>query len=151
MKQVEQKIMTLTQQVIEEMGYELADVELAEEMDGLVLTLYIYQPNGITLDDCEKVSRIVDPIIEENDPLPDAYILSVSSLGLDRPFKKERDYERALGTEIEVHLYAPINKKKKWVGALQTVTDEKIALVVDGETIELTYQQIAKASPMIRF
>ncbi len=151
MKQIEKTFANITQAVIEEMGYELADVELAEELDGLVLTFYIYKPEGITLEDCEKVSRIIDPLIEEADSLEDTYILSVSSLGLDRPFKNKRDFERAINTEIDVHLYAPIQKKKQWIGFLREVTDDAIILEIDGSMMELLQKQVAKATPMIRF
>ena len=112
-KKLERKIEELLQPTVEQLGYELADVEYGVE-DGLnVLTLFIYRPEGISLDDCETVSRAVDPILDEADPIEEAYYLSVSSLGLDRPLKKPRDFERKLGTEITVGLYAPINKKSQ--------------------------------------
>ena len=67
----------------------------------------------MTIDDCEKVSRAIDPILDENDPIEEAYYLSVSSIGIDRPLKKDRDFERNMGKKLQVKLYAPINKKKE--------------------------------------
>jgi len=133
------------------MGYELADVEFIEEMDGWVLTLYLHHEDGIQMSDCEKVSRAVDPIIEEADPIADPYILSVSSLGLDRPFKKQRDYERAIGKEIEVHLYAPIEKSKYFEGVLISVDDEQITIDIKGSEKTFERKKIAKACLVIRF
>lgn len=73
---------------IAEMGYELDEVEYVKEYGNMVLTLYIDSENGVTIDDCEKVSRAIDPILDENDPIEEAYYLSVSSIGIDRPLKR---------------------------------------------------------------
>ncbi len=97
---------------IAEMGYELDEVEYVKEYGNMVLTLYIDSENGVTIDDCEKVSRAIDPILDENDPIEEAYYLSVSSIGIDRPLKKDRDFERNMGKKLQVKLYAPINRKK---------------------------------------
>ena len=98
---------------IAEMGYELDEVEYVKEYGSMVLTLYIDSENGVTIDDCEKVSRAIDPILDENDPIEEAYYLSVSSIGIDRPLKKDKDFERNMGKKLQVKLYAPINKKKE--------------------------------------
>lgn len=103
---------------IAEMGYELDEVEYVKEYGNMVLTLYIDSENGVTIDDCEKVSRAIDPILDENDPIEEAYYLSVSSIGIDRPLKKDRDFERNMGKKLQVKLYAPINKKKSFWASL---------------------------------
>lgn len=151
MKPIEKKIETLVKPTVEEMGYELADVEFIKEADGWVLTLYIVHENGIQMRDCENVSRAVDPIIEEADPIAEAYILSVSSLGIDRPFKKLRDYERAIGKEIEIHLYAPVDKKKRFEGVLTSADQDQVILATDGQEKIFERKTIAKACPVIRF
>lgn len=150
-KRIEELVEKASQGLVEELGYELADVEYKKEADGWVLTLYIYRPEGVNIDDCEKVSRAVDPLIDELDPVEEAYILSVSSLGIDRPFKKLRDYERAMGSEIEIHLYAPIDKKKQYVGILKSADKEEVKIDCDGQERVFTQKQIALARPMLRF
>ena len=81
---------SLVRERIKELGFELDEVEYIKEYGSMVLTLYIDSPNGVTLDDCERVSRAVEPVLDENDPIEEAYYLSVSSLGLDRPIKRTR-------------------------------------------------------------
>ena len=97
---------------VEALGFELDEVEYQKEHGNWVLTLYIDAPDGVSLDDCERVSRAVDPILDEADPIPDAYYLSVSSIGIDRPLRKDKDFARNVGNKLDVKLYAPVNKKK---------------------------------------
>lgn len=119
---------------IEALGFELDEVEYQKEQGNWVLTLYIDAPEGVTLDDCERVSHAVDPILDEADPIPDAYYLSVSSIGLDRPLKKDRDFARNIGNKLDVKLYAPVNKKKEFLGTLVSFDADSftIALVEKG-------------------
>ena len=119
---------------VEALGFELDEVEYQKEQGNWVLTLYIDAPGGVTLDDCERVSRAVDPILDEADPIPDAYYLSVSSIGLDRPLKKDRDFARNVGNKLDVKLYAPVNKKKEFLGTLVSFDADSftIALVEKG-------------------
>ena len=138
---------------VAELGYELAVVEFIKEAAGWVLTLYIDSPEGITLDDCEKVSRAVDPILDEADPIEQAYYLSVSSLGIDRPLKKDRDFERNINKLITVKLYAPINKKKEFIGTLESYTDESFVLRVQNtdESLTIRRKDTAIVKPYIEF
>ena len=85
------RIFELTESKVRELGYELYDVEYQKEYDNWVLTLYIDSKDGISLDDCEIVSNAVDPILDEADPIEQAYYLSVSSVGIDRPLKKDKE------------------------------------------------------------
>ena len=119
---------------VEALGFELDEVEYQKEQGNWVLTRYIDAPGGVTLDDCERVSHAVDPILDEADPIPDAYYLSVSSIGLDRPLKKDRDFARNVGNKLDVKLYAPVNKKKEFLGTLVSFDADSftIALVEKG-------------------
>ena len=119
---------------VEALGFEQDEVEYQKEQGNWVLTLYIDAPEGVTLDDCERVSHAVDPILDEADPIPDAYYLSVSSIGLDRPLKKDRDFARNIGNKLDVKLYAPVNKKKEFLGTLVSFDADSftIALVEKG-------------------
>ncbi len=132
---------------IAEMGYELDEVEYVKEYGNMVLTLYIDSENGVTIDDCEKVSRAIDPILDENDPIEEAYYLSVSSIGIDRPLKKDRDFERNMGKKLQVKLYAPINKKKELLGVLTGYDGESFTINVE-KTGEVTIKR--KDAALIR-
>ena len=102
----------IVRKTVEALGFELCDVEFAKESGNWVLTLFINREGGVTIDDCEAVSHAVDPILDEADPIPQSYYLSVSSLGLDRPLKKAADFQRNLGKQIEVEVYAELENKK---------------------------------------
>lgn len=132
---------------IAEMGYELDEVEYVKEYGNMVLTLYIDSENGVTIDDCEKVSRAIDPILDENDPIEEAYYLSVSSIGIDRPLKKDKDFERNMGKKLQVKLYAPINKKKELLGVLTEYDGESFTISVE-KTGEVTIKR--KDAALIR-
>ena len=104
--------------IIEEKQFELVDVEYLKEGSNWYLRAYIDKEGGITVDDCELVSRTLSDILDKEDFISDAYILEVSSPGLGRPLKKEKDFQRSLGKEVEIHLYKPLNKQKEYIGIL---------------------------------
>ncbi len=137
---------------IAEMGYELDEVEYVKEYGSMVLTLYIDSENGVTIDDCERVSRAIDPILDENDPIEEAYYLSVSSIGIDRPLKKDKDFERNMGKKLQVKLYAPINKKKELLGVLTGCDEESFTVNVEkmGE-VTIKRKDAALIRPWIDF
>lgn len=137
---------------IAEMGYELDEVEYVKEYGNMVLTLYIDSENGVTIDDCEKVSRAIDPILDENDPIEEAYYLSVSSIGIDRPLKKDKDFERNMGKKLQVKLYARINKKKELLGVLTGYDEENFTINVEkmGE-VTIKRKDAALIRPWIDF
>ena len=136
-------VRSLLEKPVNDMGYELYDIDYAKEPEGFVLTIYIDSPNGITLDDCEKVSRAVDPILDEHDPIDGAYYLSVSSVGLDRPFKIDRDFERNLGSDVDIKLYAPINGSKNLTCKLTGFDSETITVEIGGKTSVIPRKSLA--------
>ena len=148
---IEQSITALAEPVVEQLGYELVEVEFAKEGPDYVLTVFINKPEGITIDDCEIVSKAIDPLIEEADPIEQQYFLSVSSVGLDRPLKTAKDFHRNLGKTITVKLYAPINKTKEFTGVLRSADDQAVVLECAGSEIELPMKSIAVAKPFINF
>ena len=138
--------------IVENLGYELVEVKYAKEHTGMVLTLYIYSQSGITLDDCEKVSRAVDEPLDELNPTNDApYSLNVSSLGLDRPIKNSEDARRCLGKEIEVKLYAPVDGQKLFTGTLIEYSDQQIVINSKQQKLAFKFKDIALASCVIDF
>ena len=148
----EKQIFDAINPVVEQMGYEIVDVEFVKKNGVLNLTVFIDVPGGISLDDCEKVHYAVEPVLDELDPSDDKpYILNISSPGLDRPFKKQRDYERNYGKEVEVKLYAPYMGKKIYEGVLLKKTDTCLELQSNGDTIKLEDNRIALVRPLVKF
>ena len=142
----------LTENVITELGYRLYDVDFLKEPEGYVLTLYIDASEPVTLDDCEKVSRAVEPLLDANDPIASPYYLSVSSVGIDRPLKIEEDYARNLNKEIDIKLYAPINKSKQFTGVLVSYDDESLTIRTGkGEVLTISKKSAASIKPHIDF
>jgi len=142
----------LAEPVITSLGFELYDVEFQKEYGDWVLTFYIDKEGGVTIDDCEAVSHALDPVLDEADPIEQEYMLSVSSLGIDRPLKKDRDYERALGKEMEVKLYAPIEKKKLWIGTLDGFTADDFTITTEtGRQLTIAKKDCALIRPYLRF
>ena len=138
--------------VIENMGYEVVEVEYAKKSDGMNLTFYIDKEGGVQIEDCEKVSKEIDGLLEDLNPTDDTpYILSVSSPGLDRPLKTDRDFQRNTGKEIEITLFAKIDGKKKFEGVLKDFNDSEIIIEKDGKTLNITRDKIAHIVPIIKF
>lgn len=114
----------LCRQLAEQMAYELVDVCLDKETTGKYLRIYIDKPDGITLDDCEVYHRAIQPKLENYD----YDFLEVSSPGIDRPLKKDRDFERAVGEEIEIHLFKAMDGRKTLQGHLIGLVDGEIVI-----------------------
>ncbi len=145
--------MSIVEPIVTGLGYELADLEYVKKTNGMNMTVFIVKADGpITLEDCERVHRAIDAPLDELDPTNGAaYILNVSSLGLDRPFKYDKDYLRYVDKEILIKLYSPIEKKKEYVGIFKSLTEDEVKLEVEGKEISLPRQKIAMAQPYIRF
>ncbi|HWR23689.1 MAG TPA: ribosome maturation factor RimP [Feifaniaceae bacterium] len=144
-------VQALVQDAVSNLGYELIDVEFQKEQTDWVLTLYIDKPDGVTVDDCERVSRAVEPLLDEADPISQSYFLSVSSPGLDRPLKKERDFERSLNKDIVVKLYAPQDKKKEFTGTLLRFDAESLTIAENGRERTILRKDAANIRPHIVF
>ena len=119
----EQKAEALITSIVEAHGFELVDVEYVKEGSNYYLRAYIDKPQGITVDDCEVVSRAFSEKLDEEDFIEEAYIMEVSSPGLGRPLKKEKDYKRSMGKELEIRTYRAINREKEFYGVLTAYDD----------------------------
>lgn len=108
---VTEKVSALLEPCIKELGYELYDIDFHKEYDNWELVLIIDRPAGITLDDCEKVSRAVEPLLDAADPIEQAYYLTVSSVGLDRPLRLSKDFDRNIGNMLDIKLYSALTEK----------------------------------------
>lgn len=141
--------------IIEEMGYELLEVDYVKENGGMSLIFTIDKEGGVTIDDCEIVNRKIDPIIDELNPTDDKpYTLVVSSPGLDRPIKTERDFKRNLEKEVEVKFYEPLKpyNKKLLTGVLKAWDETSVTILIEEEqNIQIPRKIIAQIVPVINF
>ena len=144
-------IENLVKDTVETMGYTLEEITFQKEYGNWTLTLYIDKENGVTIDDCESVSKAVDPILDESDPIPQAYYLSVSSIGLDHPIKKDSDFKRNLNKEISVKLYAPMDGKKDFEGVLIEYDEKTFTIYTENENKKIERKEAALIKPVIRF
>ncbi len=133
------------QRLADSMGYELVDVCLDKEPAGRYLRLYIDKPEGVSLDDCEAYHRAIQPQLEDYD----YDFLEVSSPGIDRPLKKDRDFERALGSEVEVKLFKAVEGVKQLTGILADFDREEIVLEAGGERRAIRRKGIALCRPVV--
>ena len=130
----EQKTEEILLPIVEENGFELVDVEYVKQGSTWYLRAYIDKPGGINIDDCEVVSRRLSDILDEKDYIDDAYILEVSSPGLGRPLKKEKDFKRSLGEEVEIRTYRMIDKQKEFTGILKDYDEKTVTIEMDDDT-----------------
>lgn len=140
----EQKTEELLLPIMEQHQFELVDVEYVKEGGIWYLRAYIDKPGGITVDDCEVVSRRLSDLLDAEDYIEDAYILEVSSPGLGRPLKKDKDFARSIGEEIEIRTFRPIQHQKEFTGILKEFDKEKIVVEMDDqEQMEFMRSEIA--------
>lgn len=136
-EQYEQKTEELLLPIVEKHGFELVDVEYVKEAGTWYLRAYIDKPGGISVDDCEVVSRAFSDILDEKDYIDDTYIFEVSSPGLGRPLKKDKDFARSIGEEVEIRTYRPINRQKEFIGFLKEYDKETVTIEYEDETTQV--------------
>jgi len=120
--------------------FELVDVEWVREGSNWYLRVFIDKEGGITVDDCEMISRAFGDILDEKDYISENYIFEVSSPGLDRPLKKEKDFARSIGKEVEIRLYKPLNKVKEFIGCLVAYDKDTVTIALDDDE-EMTFKR----------
>lgn len=139
------KVQAAIEPVVAELGYELVDVEYVKEGGRWILRIYIDRAGGVGLDDCERVSRAIDPILDNGDWVDRRYYLEVSSPGLERPLKRPADYERFAGQHIYLKTFAPVSGRRVWRGRLEGRQGDMITIIVEGEDITIPLANIALA------
>ncbi|HIR97609.1 MAG TPA: ribosome maturation factor RimP [Candidatus Merdisoma faecalis] len=132
-EEYEQKTEKLLEPILEANHFELVDVEYVKEGGSWYLRAYIDKPGGITVDDCEIVNRALGDLLDEHDFIEESYILEVSSPGLGRPLKKERDFARSLGEEVEIRTYRMVNKQKEFRGILKAYDKDTVTIETEEE------------------
>lgn len=143
----ESKTEELIQPLVDEKGFELVDVEFVKEGSEWYLRVYIDKDGGISVNDCEEISRAFNEILDREDYISEQYIFEVSSPGLTRPLKKEKDYKRSIGRLVDVKLYKPVDKAKEYTGVLSAFDENTVTLEGDnGDSYTLDRKNIAKIS-----
>ncbi len=137
--------------IMEANQFELVDVEYVKEGSSWYLRAYIDKEGGISIDDCELVSRALSDLLDQEDFIEEAYILEVSSPGLLRPIKKDKDFQRNVGKEIEVHLFKMMDKKKELIGILTAFDADTLTLQTEEKEIRLNRKEAALIRPYIEF
>ena len=149
---IAERVESLIAPCVTELGYRIWDVEYVKEGAEWYLRVTLDSDNGIDIDDCEKVSRAINPIIDEADPIEDFYYLEVSSPGLERVLRKPEHFYASIGSEIEVRLFAPDeHKKKAYNGVLSAYDEEMLTLGIAEETIKIPVKGISKVQTVFDF
>lgn len=149
---VESLTLRITEPIVDELNMEIVDIEYIKEGPHMYLRIYIDKDGGVNLDDCQKVSEQVSEILDEKDPIQDNYFLEVSSPGIDRPLKNDKDLKRSIGKDVEISLYKAVDGKKKLTGQLLNYDDENI-YIKNEDSIESTIERnvISKINLAVNF
>ena len=151
-KSIEATIEEIVQPIVDAKNFEIVDIEYVKEAGEYYLRVYLDKEGGISLSDCESVSRELSEILDVKDPIKDNYFLEVCSPGLDRPLKKEKDFIRYAGYDVEIKLYKPLNGTKQLEGELIGLTeDKKIKVVIDNNEVEFDKKDIALIKLAVKF
>ena len=145
------QVAALAKPVVEGFGLQLWDVEYVREGPEYFLRLYIDKEGGVDIDDCEAVSRAMDPILDEHDPIDGSYRFEVCSAGLERVLKRPSDFERFLGAPVLVKLYRPKNGNKEFAGVLQGYQDGDVTVTVGKNTMTFEKSEVALVRLRVEF
>jgi ribosome maturation factor RimP len=148
---VVESIIEISEPVVKDEGLELVDVEYKKLGKTWTLRVFIDSEQGVTVDDCQKISRQISDIIEIDDLIANPFVLEVSSPGLDRPLKKEQDFLRFKNKKVQVKTFSPIENRKKFRGIIQSCKDNTLFLDEEGVSIEISLDKISQAKPIIEF
>lgn len=144
MSKITDKVTALARPIVEEEGCSLWDVEYVREAGSWYLRVFIDKEGGVSIDDCERISRRMDPILDEEDPIPDSYVFEVGSAGAERELKRPSDFEQFMGSQVEVKLYQPVKGSKTFVGTLSGYEQGRVSVTVGKETMTFDKAQTAQ-------
>jgi ribosome maturation factor RimP len=143
---VKEKVGEIIEPVISSLDIELVDIEMSMMRGQALLRVFIDREEGITIDDCERVSREIEAVLDVEDPVPCSYVLEVSSPGLDRPLKAPKDFKRFAGDNVRVVTQEPIGKQTFFIGKIAEAGDEGVVLVLPkNKEVTIPYKNIARA------
>ena len=144
MSRIQELVTRIAEPAARELGLELWDVEYVREAGQWVLRVYVDKDGGVGIDDCEALSRVLDPLLDEADPIPDSYVFEVSSAGAERELKRPRDFERFLGSPVEVRLYRAQDGSKTHIGTLSAYRDGAVTILTAGTEHTFEKDLVAK-------
>ena len=148
---VTELVAELARPIVEEQGCELWDVEYVREGSEYFLRLYLDKEGGVDINDCEAVSRAVDPVLDEKDPIPESYRFEVCSAGLERQLKRPSDFERYLGEPVLVKLYRPRDGQKEFPGRLVRYEDGSVTIEMRGREVTFDKAEVALVRLRVEF
>ena len=143
MSKITEKVAALAKPVVEEEGCTLWDVEYVREAGTWYLRVLVEKEGGLSIEDCERISSRLDPMLDEADPIPDSYVFEVGSAGAERELKRPGDFEQFMGSEVEVRLYQPLNGSKSFVGTLKAYDGGDVAIETGGKEMCFEKSKIA--------
>jgi len=149
--QAVREVSLLIEPILDEMEIELVDVEYLSEGGRWVLRIYADRDGGITLEDCVRVSREIEDLIEVKDLFQQPYVLEVSSPGLNRPLKKEKDFAHAVGKDVNLRMAAPVDGRRNFKGKLESFKDGVLCVTADDDRVLLLYGDVEKANLIYDF
>lgn len=150
-KDIEAKTEALLMPILDEFGFELWDVEYVKEGSEYYLRVYIDKEGGITIDDCVDVSRKLSDKLDEDDFIDSEYILEVSSPGLGRTLKSDRDFSKSIGRDTDIKLYKPIDKVKEFEGILKAFDNDTLTFLIDGNERVFNKSEVASVKLHVEF
>ena len=151
MRNIVQQVKAAATPMVENTGCSLWDVEFVKEAGLFYLRVYIDHPDGVSIDQCEAVSRALSDWLDEADPIEESYTLEVSSAGADRTLKRPSDFEQFMGSTVSVRLYQAKDGKKEWVGVLTGYENGAVQITVDETPVQFEKKEIAKVQLYVTF
>lgn len=149
---ITQQVWEFSEPIVKENGCEIWDVEYVREGADWFLRIYLDKEGGVDINDCEKISRAIDPILDEKDPIPDSYTFEVCSAGLERTLKRPSDFEKFMGADIMVKLYQPKDGSKEFAGVLKGYdADGNLTAEIGEKTVTFTRQEVANVRLRVDF
>lgn len=143
MSKITDRVTEIARPIVEEEGCTLWSVEYVKEAGTRYLRVFIDKEGGVDIDDCERISRRLDPVLDETDPIPESYVFEVGSAGIDRELKRPSDFEAFFGSEVELRLYQPVNGQKTFIGTLLGYEDGTTLIEVKGKKLSFSKPQTA--------
>lgn len=143
MSRITEIVTGLAASVVEEEGCRLWDVEYVKEAGQWYLRVFIDKEGGVDIDDCERISRRLDPILDEADPIPDSYVFEVGSAGIERELKRASDFAQFMGSEVELRLYQAQDGSKTFIGTLEDYEDGDVTIRMGEKSMKFEKGRVA--------
>ena len=151
MSRLTDRVAAIAAPIVEAEGCSLWDVEYVKEAGTRFLRVFIDREGGVSIEDCERISRRLDPILDGEDPVPESYVFEVGSAGADRELKRPRDFEQFMGSEVEVRLYRPVDGSKQYVGTLKAYEEGTVTLMHGEKVLQFEKDQVAQVRLYVSF